>query len=62
MAVIFGMLFFFGVVLLTLILGYVGNRADVEARRRTQRDVLTGHDRDVTVRPDANDRYLNTPV
>ncbi len=56
-----GIIIFFTIILLTLVLGAFGRREGVRRQVETGVDIATGRDRDVTVHPRANDPWVRSP-
>jgi hypothetical protein len=56
-----GVIIFFTIVLLTIVLGAVGRREGVRRQIETGVDIATGRDRDVTVNPRPNDPWVRGP-
>ncbi len=59
--VVLGILFFFGVVLLTLVMGAVGKRAERDIRLRNAQDVATGEG-GMTLPPSPTTHYRDNRV
>jgi hypothetical protein len=59
--VLVGVIIFFTIILLTIVLGAVGRREGVRRKAETGVDIATGRDRDVTVNPRANDPWVRSP-
>jgi uncharacterized protein (DUF58 family) len=59
--VLFGVLIFFAIILLTLVLGAVSRRAAVNRFRETAEDIAKGQHHDVTVTPRPNDPWIRSP-
>ncbi len=60
-AVLLGIVIFFGIVFLTLLLGAFGRRAERDILRRNAQDVLTGEG-GMTLPPSQDWRYRDTPA